>query len=114
LQINRLLLVDDLLLLASSHQGLQHALHPFSDACDQARMEIKTKKTEVLCQSRYPNQCVLQASGNILQQVEKFKYFRVEFIRDGRRKGRWKHGLGKQSQLGVRELSNTAKLSVFE
>jgi len=45
---NRLLYADELVLLASSQQSLQHALDRFSAAFDRAGMEINTKNTEVL------------------------------------------------------------------
>jgi len=45
-------------------------------------MIINTKNTEVLYLSRNPSQCVLQISGNTLQQVEKFKYVGVVFTSD--------------------------------
>jgi len=48
LQKQPLTFADDLVLLTSSQQGLQHALDQFSAACDQARMKISTKNTEVL------------------------------------------------------------------
>jgi len=51
-RIIRLLFADDLVLLASSQQDLQHALDRFSAACDRAGMKISTKKTEELCLSR--------------------------------------------------------------
>jgi len=35
--------------VASSQQGLQHALDRFSAACDQSGMKISTAKTEILC-----------------------------------------------------------------
>jgi len=54
--INRLLLVDDLVLLASSQQRLQYALDRFSAVCGQAGMKITTEKAEVLCLSRNPMQ----------------------------------------------------------
>jgi len=57
----------------SSQQGLQHAFDLFSNACDQAGTKISTKKIEVLCLSRHPRQCILQVSGNILQQIETSK-----------------------------------------
>jgi len=50
---------------ASSKQDLQHALDLFSAVCDQAGMNISTKKTEVLCLSGNSRQCMLR-------QVEKF------------------------------------------
>jgi len=48
-RINRLLLADDLVLLASSYQVIQHMLERFAIARNQAGMKIRTKKTEVLC-----------------------------------------------------------------
>jgi len=57
----------------------------FSAACDQAGMKINTNKTELLCLSRDPRQCMLQVSGNTLQQVEMFKYVAVAITSNGRR-----------------------------
>ena len=48
-RINRLLLVDGLLLLASFQQRLQHAHHRFSAACDQAGMKTSTKRPRCCC-----------------------------------------------------------------
>jgi len=62
--IRRLLFANDLVLLASFEQGLQHALHWFSAACDQAGMKISIKKTEVLCLYRNLIQCMLKVSSN--------------------------------------------------
>ena len=85
-RISRLLFVDDLVLHASSEQGLQHTLHRFSVVCNQTAMKISTKKTEVLCLSRKLKAVALQASGNILQQV-RLKYRPVTSYghREGRR-----------------------------
>jgi len=94
-KINRLLIAEDLVLLAFSDQGLQHALGRFTAACGQTGMKISTKKTEVLCFSRRPSQCTLQVSGNTLQKVEKFKYFGVVFTSDGRLTRRLIHELVK-------------------
>ena len=51
------------ILLASSQQGLQHALDRFSTTCDRTRMKISTKNTEVLCLCTNQRQCMLQGSG---------------------------------------------------
>jgi len=48
-------------------------------------MKISTKKTGELCLFRNPRQCMLQLSGNTLQQVEKFNYLAVVFTSDGKR-----------------------------
>jgi len=50
---------NNLVLLASFEQGLQHALDRFAAARDQAGMKIITKEIEVLCLSRNPSQCTL-------------------------------------------------------
>jgi len=70
---------DDLLLLTSSEQGLQHALDGLSAACDQTGINISTKKTETICLSRKLSQCALQVSGITLLHMEKFNYFGVFF-----------------------------------
>jgi len=43
-RINCLLFVDDLALLASSEQGLQHALDWFIAACHQTGMKMSTRR----------------------------------------------------------------------
>ena len=83
-KINRLLFADNLVLLASSESGPQHALNGFAAACDIARKKISTSKTEVLHLSRNPVQCSLQVGGVSLKQLEKFKYLKVAFTSDGR------------------------------
>jgi len=62
-------------------------------------MRISTKKTEVLFLSRNPRKCMLQVSGNTLQQVEKFKYLGVVFMNDGRRNEQMIRGLVILTQL---------------
>jgi len=100
-RINRLLFADDLVLLASSEQRLQHALDRFAAAYDRAGIKVSTKNTRVLSLSINPRQCVLQASDNTLQQVERLSnltwYLRVT---EGRTR-RLLHGLVKQTQFCV-------------
>ena len=47
-KISRLLFADDLVLLASSESGRQHALNDFVAACDIAGIKFSISKTEVL------------------------------------------------------------------
>jgi len=61
-KINRLVFADDLVRLASSQQGLQHALGRFSAAFNQVGMKISPKNTKILCIPRKPNQCTLQVA----------------------------------------------------
>ena len=122
-KISRLLFADDLVLLSSTESGLQRALHSFADACNTAGMKISTAKTEVLRLSRNPHQCVLQANGVTLKQVEKFKYLGVAFTSNGRQDEELDTQIGKASEVmralhysvvTKRELSKKAKLSIFK
>ena len=130
-KISRLLFADDLVLLSSTESALQRALNSFADACNNsfadacntAGMKISTAKTEVLHLSRNPDQCVLQANGATLKQVEKFKYLGVAFTSDGRQDEELDTRIGKASAamqalhysvVMKRELSKKAKLSIFK
>jgi len=118
-RISRLLFVNDLVLLASSQQSPQHALHRFSATCDRVGMKISTKNTEILCLSPNPRHCMVQVSGNTVQQVQKFNYPGMVFTSDPR----WSEEIDTRivkanpvlrelyrSVVTKRELSNTAKL----
>ena len=107
----------------SSQQGLQHAFDLFSAACEQAGTKISTKSIEVLCLSKHPRQCILQVSGNTLQQLETFKYLGVVFTSDRSRNKGIDTWIDKTnavlrdlhcSVVTKRELSKTAKHSVFK
>jgi len=107
----------------SCQSGLQHAFDWFSTACDQAGTKISTRKIEVLFLSRRPRQCILQISGNTLQQVEKFKYLEVVFTSDGSRNKQIDSRIGEANAVlrklyctvvVKQELSRTAMLSGFK
>ena len=95
----------------------------FFAACDRAGMKISTKNIEILCLSTNPRQCMRQVNGNTLQQMDKFKYLWLVFTSDGRRSAM--RLIGELAELTLfcvsfialaatkQELSNTAKLSVF-
>jgi len=89
----------------SSQQGLQLASDRFSAACDQEGTKISSEKIEVLSLLRRPRQCLLQVSGNTLQQVETLKYLRVVFTSDESRNKGLIHGLVKQTQFCVRLIA---------
>ena len=59
-KISQPLFADDVVLLAFSESGLQHALNGFAVAYDITGMKISTSKTEVLYFSRNSVQCLLQ------------------------------------------------------
>ena len=120
--VQRLLFADDLVLLDSTQNGLQHALDRFSDACSVAGMNISTTKAETMCLLRHPKQCSLQIDGVPLKQSEKFKYLGTSFTSDGTQNSELDICVGKASavmrQLHCsvvlkQELCTRAKLSIF-
>ncbi|KAI3366549.1 hypothetical protein L3Q82_000681 [Scortum barcoo] len=78
-RISSLLFVDDVVLLASSSQDLQHVLEWFAAECEAAGMRISTSKSEAMVLDRKRVACPLRVGGEILPQVEEFKYLGVLF-----------------------------------
>ena len=83
-RVESLLFADDVARLASSSAGFRRALDQFAIECTLAGMQINIKKTEVMVLSRQNEQCDVNINGNPLNQVEKFKYFGIEFSNDVR------------------------------
>ncbi|KAI3369149.1 hypothetical protein L3Q82_026109 [Scortum barcoo] len=85
--ISSLLFADDVVLLASSGQDLQqHVLERFAAECEAAGMRISTSKSEamVLDRKRKRVACPLRVGGEVLPQVEEFKYLGVLFTSEGK------------------------------
>ena len=74
-----LLFADDVVVLASSSQDLQHALGRFAAKCEAAGMRFSTSKSEAMVLSQKRVACPLQVGGELLPQVEEFKYHGVLF-----------------------------------
>ena len=94
-----LLFADDLALLSLNESDLQYALDQFFEACLDDGMKISTAKTEIMCLSRHPVQCLFQANGATHKQTEKFKYFGVTFLSDGRQDNELDTHIGKASSV---------------
>ncbi|KAI3355108.1 hypothetical protein L3Q82_017978, partial [Scortum barcoo] len=78
-RISSLLFADDVVLMASSGQDLQHVLERFAAECEAAGMRISTSKSEAMVLDRKRVACPLQVGGEVLPQVEEFKYLGVLF-----------------------------------
>ncbi|CAL9687123.1 unnamed protein product [Knipowitschia caucasica] len=83
-RISSLLFADDVVLLAPTNQDLQHALGRFAAECEAAGMRISTSKSEAMVLNRKKVPCPLQVGGEVLPQVEEFKYLGVLFMSEGR------------------------------
>jgi len=100
--IKSLLLANDVVLLAYSEQGVQHALYRFPVAYDQAGMKINTERSRFyVSPSRIPRQSVGKQAGIHCRRWRRSStlgwYSRVK-------KGRTKrpiHRLVKKTQLSV-------------
>ncbi|KAI3357036.1 hypothetical protein L3Q82_003671 [Scortum barcoo] len=75
---------NDVVLMASSSQDLQHVLGRFAAECEVAGMRISTSKSEAMVLDRKRVACPLQVGGEVLPQVEEFKYLGVLFTSEGK------------------------------
>ncbi|KAK3514989.1 hypothetical protein QTP70_003260 [Hemibagrus guttatus] len=75
---------NDVVLLAPSSLDLQHALGRFAAECEAAGMRVSTSKSEAMVLDRKKVACTLQVGGEVLPQVEEFKYLGVLFTSEGR------------------------------
>ncbi|KAI3369153.1 hypothetical protein L3Q82_026113 [Scortum barcoo] len=69
-RISSLLFADDVVLLASSSQDLQHVLERFAAECEAAGMRISTSKSEAMVLDRKRVACPLRVDGEVLPQVD--------------------------------------------
>ncbi|KAK3506888.1 hypothetical protein QTP70_030909 [Hemibagrus guttatus] len=83
-RISSLIFADDVVLLAPSSLDLQHALGRFAAECEAAGMRVSTSKSEAMVLDRKKVACTLQVGGEVLPQVEEFKYLGVLFTSEGR------------------------------
>ncbi|KAI3356686.1 hypothetical protein L3Q82_003368 [Scortum barcoo] len=60
--------MNDVVLLASSSQDLQHVLERFAAECEAAGMRISTSKSEAMVLDRKRVVCPLRVSGEVLPQ----------------------------------------------
>ncbi|KAK3510452.1 hypothetical protein QTP70_006835 [Hemibagrus guttatus] len=121
-RISSLIFADDVL-LAPSSLDLQHALGCFAAECEAAGMRVSTSKSEAVVLNRKKVACTLQVGGEVLPQVEEFKYLGVLFTSEGRMDHEVDRWIGAaaavmqsmyQSVVVKKELSRKAKLSIYQ
>ncbi|KAK3509655.1 hypothetical protein QTP70_008402 [Hemibagrus guttatus] len=122
-RISSLIFADDVVLLASSGLDLQHALERFAAECEAAGMRVSTSKSEAMVLDRKKVACTLQVGGEVLPQVEEFKYLGVLFTSEGRMDREIDRRIGAaaavmlsmyRSVVVKKELSQKAKLSIYQ
>ncbi|KAK3557834.1 hypothetical protein QTP86_003172 [Hemibagrus guttatus] len=122
-RISSLIFADDVVLLASSGLDLQHVLGRFAAECEAAGMRVSTSKSEAMVLDRKKVACTLQVGGEVLPQVEEFKYLRVLFTSEGRMDREIDRRIGAaaavmrsmyRSVVVKKELSRKAKLSIYQ
>ncbi|KAK3514900.1 hypothetical protein QTP70_034583, partial [Hemibagrus guttatus] len=122
-RISSLIFADDVVLLASSGLDLQHALGRFAAECEAAGMRVSTSKSEATVLDRKKVACTLQVRGEVLPQVEEFKYLRVLFTSEGRMDREIDRRIGAaaavmrsmyRSVVVKKELSRKAKLLIYQ
>ncbi|KAK3523485.1 hypothetical protein QTP86_033979, partial [Hemibagrus guttatus] len=122
-RISSLIFADDVVLLASSGLDLQHALGRFAAECEAAGMRVSTSKSEAMVLDRKKMACTLQVGGEVLPQVEEFKYLGVLFTSEGRMDREIDRRIGAaaavmrsmyRSVVVKKELSRKVKLSIYQ
>ncbi|KAK3517255.1 hypothetical protein QTP70_001470 [Hemibagrus guttatus] len=122
-RISSLIFADDVVLLAPSSLDLQHALGHFAAECEAAGMRVSTSKSEAMVLDLKKVACALQVGGEVLPQVEEFKYLGVLFMSEGRMDREIDRRIGAaaivmrsmyQSVVVKKELSQKAKLSIYQ
>ncbi|KAI3370427.1 hypothetical protein L3Q82_025187 [Scortum barcoo] len=123
-RISSLLFADDVVLKASSSQDLQHVLERFAAECEAggAGMRISTSKSEAMVLDRKRVACPLRVGGEVLPQVEEFKYLWVLFTSEGKMEREIDRRIAAASAVMrsvyrtvvvKKELSRKAKLSIY-
>ncbi|KAK3511176.1 hypothetical protein QTP70_032221, partial [Hemibagrus guttatus] len=114
---------DDVVLLAPSSLDLQHALGHFAAECEAAGMRVSTSKSEAMVLDWKKVACTLQVEGEVLPQVEEFKYLGVLFMSEGRMDREIDRRISAvaavmrsmyRSVVVKKELSRKAKLSIYQ
>ncbi|KAK3543834.1 hypothetical protein QTP70_030081 [Hemibagrus guttatus] len=122
-RIPSLIFADDVVLLAPSRLDLQYALGRFAAECEAAGMRVSTSKSEAMVLDRKKVACTLQVGGEVLPQVEEFKYLGVMFTSEGRMDREIERWIGAaaavmrsmyRSVVEKKELSRKVKLSIYQ
>ncbi|KAK3573226.1 hypothetical protein QTP86_015140, partial [Hemibagrus guttatus] len=122
-RISSLIFADDVVLLAPSSLDLQHALGRFAAECEVGGMRVSTSKPEAMVLDWKKVACTLQVGGEVLPQVEQFKYLGVLFTSEGRMDREIDRQIGAaaavmrsmyRSVVVKEELSRKAKLSIYQ
>ncbi|KAF6213851.1 hypothetical protein GE061_011575 [Apolygus lucorum] len=121
--ISELAFADDVALIASRADYLQHNLNQWEEEMKKRNMIISTTKTKSMIISRSPAQHMIQLSGQRLEQVDSFKYLGATIRQDGSidqeigdriaATGRLYHGINR-GFIGKREVSKPTKMVVFK
>ncbi|KAK3575180.1 hypothetical protein QTP86_020916, partial [Hemibagrus guttatus] len=111
------------LVCIASCLDLQHALGRFAAECEAAGMRVSISKSEAMVLDRKKVACTLQVGGEVLPQVEEFKYLGVLFTSEGRMDREIDRRIGAEaavmrsmyrSVVVKKELSRKAKLSIYQ
>ncbi|KAI3354358.1 hypothetical protein L3Q82_018881, partial [Scortum barcoo] len=107
----------------SPHPGPSaHVLERFAAECEAAGMRISTSKSEAMVLDRKRVACPLRVGGEVLPQVEEFKYLGVLFTSEGKMEREIDRRIGAASAVMrsvyrtvvvKKELSRKAKLSIY-
>ena len=72
--LNSLRFADDAVLIATSPERLQALIDEVDRVSKEFKLEISTSKTKIMATTNEPQQLLIRCRGELLVQVDKFKY----------------------------------------
>ena len=123
-EINQLLFADDTALVADSGKKLQRLVTEFGVVCSRRKLRVNVKKSKVMrCAKGVPRDLdEVSLNGEVLEEVENFRYLGVDIAADGSQEGEVKHRVGEGAKiLGAlrsvwkeTSVSRQAKMGMYE
>ena len=72
--LNNLRFADDVVLIATSPERLQALINEVDDVSKEFQLQISTRKTKIMTTTKEPQQLLIRCRGEVLAQMNKFKY----------------------------------------
>ena len=120
--VNVLLFVDDMVLVADSEESLQVNLAKLDETLTKWEMKMNWEKTEVMKVGKEREHCCVEVGDRKLESVEVVKYLGAMISRNGKMEEEIRSRIGKAARvIGVlnepvwkrKELSRRTKLRVY-
>ena len=122
IQLKMLAFADDLMIFGKTQQDLQYNLNVLNRELRKRGLKINASKTKTMLISREPNTHEIKLEGEVLEQVNCYKYLGVMITSNGSLKEEINHRISKATKvysqlgncfIGKKELTTKTKISIF-